>query len=227
MRASSWRLRLNRPCIYLIASASPVTQPLEVFVRSAVSGGVGMLQLREKQMTDLELLTVAQRYSAACKTCDIPFIVNDRLDIALACGAEGVHLGQDDMPAADARKIAGEHFIIGLSTHTPEQIEAAARQPVDYIGVGPIWETPTKPGRPPVGVELVRYATEHARQPFFAIGGIDAHNAGAIVEAGARGISVARWISMAADPAAAAASLSACIERARPAAHTAGTSQRG
>lgn len=198
-------------------------QPLEAFVRAAAAGGAGMVQLREKQMTDSELLDVARRYAAACKQCDILFIVNDRLDIALACGADGVHLGQEDLPPAAARRIAGEHFIIGLSTHTPEQIDAAAQLPVDYIGVGPIYETPTKPKRPAVGIELVQYAAKRAEQPFFAIGGIDPDNVEAVVQAGAQSVSVARWITTAADPAAAAAALSASMERARLAAHPTGS----
>jgi thiamine-phosphate pyrophosphorylase len=217
------RQRLNGVRIYLIADASPRLQPIEAFVRAAVAGGVGMVQLREKNMADSDLVGVARRYASVCRELGVPFVLNDRLDLALACGAEGVHLGQEDLPVADARGVAGDAFIIGLSTHTPAQIDAAAQQRVDYIGVGPIHETPTKQGRPAVGPALVRYAALHAAQPFFAIGGIDPDNVADVVRAGARGVSVLRWISNAQDPAAAAAVLSERMEWARPRAQAAGT----
>jgi thiamine-phosphate pyrophosphorylase len=217
------RERLSLVRVYLIADASPRMQPVEAFVRAAVAGGVGMVQLREKHMADNDLYDVARRYAAVCREIEVPFIVNDRIDVALACGADGVHLGQEDLPIAAARSIGGNSFIIGLSTHTPAQIEAAAQQPVDYIGVGPIHATPTKQGRPAVGTVLVRYASTHAAQPFFAIGGIDPENVAEVVAEGARGVSVLRWISNAQDAGAAAAALSERMERARPRAQAAGT----
>jgi len=212
--SASVRERLEQVRIYLITGAHPRVQPLEQLVREAIAGGVGMVQLREKTMSDAELLDVARRCAAACATAGVPFIVNDRVDVALACGADGVHLGQDDMPVADARRLGGSAFIIGLSTHSREQIDEAARSAADYIGVGPIHATPTKAGRAAVGTGLVRYAAAHAAMPFFAIGGIDADNVAAVVREGARGISVLRAISEADEPRAGARALLDRIEQA-------------
>ncbi|HET9185881.1 MAG TPA: thiamine phosphate synthase, partial [Solirubrobacterales bacterium] len=135
------------------------------------------------------------------------FIVNDDPELVRACDADGVHLGQDDHSVLEARELLGPEAIIGLSTHSEEQIATAAALPVDYISVGPIWETPTKAGRPAVGLELVRHAAEHAAHPFFAIGGIEAANAGDVVAAGARRLCAVRAIRDAPDPAAAATEL--------------------
>jgi thiamine-phosphate pyrophosphorylase len=126
-------------------------------------------------------------------------------------GADGVHVGQDDTAAAEARAIVGPERLVGLSTHSPEQISDAARVPVDYIGVGPIHATPTKPGRPAVGLELVRYANEHATVPFFAIGGIAPANVAAVRHAGADRIAVVRALTEAPDPGAVARALRASI----------------
>jgi len=135
-------------------------------------------------------------------------IVNDRADLALACGADGVHVGQDDEPLESVRATVGADLIIGISTHSPEQLEAGLASVADYLGVGPVYATPTKAGRTPVGLELVRYAAEHAAaKPWFAIGGIDAGNAPGVVEAGASRIAVVRAIRDADDPRAAAAAL--------------------
>lgn len=189
--------------------------PIEVFLREAIEGGVGMVQLREKKLSDAELLVLAQRCARACRNLGIPFIMNDRVDIALYCGANGVHVGQEDLAPHVVRELVGKNCIVGLSTHSAEQIEQATVLPVDYIGVGPVHQTPTKAGRPAVGLELVRYAAEHARQPFFAIGGLDPSNVAAVTEAGARGVSVLRWIAQASDPNAAARQLLECMEEPR------------
>lgn len=203
----SKRERLESVRIYLITDAEPRVRPIETFLREAVAGGAGMVQLREKSMSDGALLEVARSCAAVCRELEVPFIVNDRLDIALASGADGVHLGQDDLPVETARHLGGEDLIIGLSTHSPEQINAAGLSSADYIGVGPIHATPTKEGRTPVGTELVRYAAQHATQPFFAIGGLDPANVSAVLDAGATGVSVLRWIAQAADPRTAAREL--------------------
>ena len=131
----------------------------------------------------------------------VPLVVNDRPDLAALVDADYVHVGQDDLPVEVARRCG---VAVGLSTHAPEQIDHAD---ADYIGVGPVYATPTKEGRPPVGLELVRYAAEHARQPWFAIGGIDESNASDVVAAGAERIAVVRAIADADDPRAAAALL--------------------
>jgi thiamine-phosphate pyrophosphorylase len=166
-----------------------------------------MVQLRERRLPDRQLVETAALFADVCRASGALFIVNDRVDVALAAGADGVHLGQDDMPPADVRRVAGDDFIIGLSTHSAAQIDAARDSGADYIGVGPIYATPTKPGRPPVGLDLVRYAAQHARQPFFAIGGIDDGTIAAVRDAGARSVSVLRYVSSAENPAAAARTL--------------------
>jgi thiamine-phosphate pyrophosphorylase len=190
--------------IYLITDGSPSVRPIETFLAEAVAGGVGMVQLRERTLDDRSLLDVARRCASTCRRLGVPFIVNDRPDVALLAGADGVHLGQDDLPAADARRIVGADAIIGLSTHSPAQVDAARSSPVDYIGVGPVWATPTKPGRAAAGLELVRYAAAHAAMPFFAIGGIDPSTAADVVGAGAKSVSVLRWIAQSGEPRAAA-----------------------
>jgi thiamine-phosphate pyrophosphorylase len=207
--------RLERVKLYLITDAAPRVRPMEKFLREAIAGGVGMVQLRDKSLSDARLLDVAVRCAIVCRDANVPFIVNDRIDIALACGADGVHLGQDDMPVRAARMLAGDQLIIGLSTHTPEQVDAAATLDADYIGVGPIHETPTKPGRVAVGPQLVAHAAQRQAQMFFAIGGLEPGNVAPVVQAGARGVSVLRWISQAEDPAAAARAMSEQIEDAR------------
>ena len=133
----------------------------------------------------------------------LPLVVNDRPDLAVLCGADFVHVGQEDLPVAEARRFG---VGVGLSTHAPREVDAAD---ADYIGVGPVFATPTKEGRPAVGLELVRYTAERARSPWFAIGGIDASNVGDVVEAGARRIAVVRAIGEAEDPERAAAELRA------------------
>jgi thiamine-phosphate pyrophosphorylase len=166
---------------------------------------VDILQLREKQAWPRRLLAAARGAAARCAEHGVLFIVNDDPRLALAAGADGVHVGQTDMPPAAAREIVGDDLLIGRSTHTPAEIDAS--DGADYIGVGPVHATPTKPGRPAVGLELVRYAAAHATVPFFAIGGIDATNVAAVRAAGARRIAVVRAIAAAADPAAAAREL--------------------
>lgn len=185
--------------LYVITDARP-RLPLERFLDAAISGGVGMVQLRDKQLTDADLLAVASACARICRQRGVAFIVNDRMDIAIAADADGVHLGQDDMPVDTARALLGPDRIIGLSTHARKEIDAAREAPADYIGVGPVHETPTKPGRPAVGLDLVRYAAAHAAQPFFAIGGIEPANVDEVFEAGAHGVSVHRYITQSPDP---------------------------
>lgn len=198
------RAQLEGVRLYLITDARPALQPFEAFLERAIAGGVGMVQLRDRALEDAELLRIAIRGVRTCAALGVPFIINDRADIAMLAGADGVHLGQDDLPPSQARRIVGLDAIVGLSTHSPAQIQASEAEPVDYIGVGPIHATPTKPGRPAVGAELVRFAAAHCSRPFFAIGGIDPKNVGELVAAGGRAVSVLRWVSHARDPQAAA-----------------------
>jgi thiamine-phosphate pyrophosphorylase len=183
----------------------------EGFLHAAIDGGVDVVQLRDKEGSDAEVLEAAAGFRAVCAERGVPFLLNDRPDLAVQVGADGVHVGQDDMPVAEARRIVGPDRLVGLSTHSPAQVDAAAG--VDYIAVGPVHETPTKPGRPAAGPELVRYASARARVPWFAIGGLDAGNVGDVVAAGARRVVVVRAIAEAADPRAAAAALRAALER--------------
>jgi thiamine-phosphate pyrophosphorylase len=180
----------------------------DAFLERALRGGVDIVQLRLKDADDETTIATARRYVAVCRAHGVPLILNDRPDLVSATGADGVHVGQDDLPVAQARALVGPDRIVGLSTHSPAQIDAAAAQPeVDYIGVGPVHATPTKPGRPAVGLDLVRYAAGHAATPYFAIGGIDAGNVAAVRSAGATRIAVVRAITDAPDPEAAARAL--------------------
>jgi thiamine-phosphate pyrophosphorylase len=214
---------LSKARLYLIMDASPKRGPVEAFIESAISGGVDVIQLREKMLPDRELVALARRCAETCRRLHVPFIVNDRFDVALACGADGVHVGQDDLPAYDVRRAVGDDLIVGLSTHSEIEINLANcsvdnRLAVDYIGVGPVYETPTKQGRPAVGTGLVHYAALHAPVPFFAIGGLEPATIAPVIAAGATRLSVRRWIVQAQDPAAAARSLLEAYDRARAAA---------
>lgn len=179
---------------------------------AALAGGVDILQLRLKDADDDAILAQAARVQAVCRRYRVPFLLNDRPDLARAAGADGVHLGQEDMPVAEARALLGPDAIIGLSTHTPAQVDAAEALAIDYFAVGPIHATPTKPGHPAVGEALIRYAASRAVTPFFAIGGIDTSTVIAARAAGAHAVAVVRAITDASDPTAAAAALRAALE---------------
>jgi thiamine-phosphate pyrophosphorylase len=201
------RERLRTARLYFVCDARPGGRDPEALVRAALGGGVDILQLREKELGQAEIERAADTFRRVCDTYSALFIVNDDPDLARACDADGVHLGQDDGSVEEARELLGPDAIIGLSTHSEEQIAAAAERPVDYISVGPIWETPTKAGRPAVGLELISHAAEQATWPFFAIGGIDPANAEDVVRAGAQRLCAVRAIRDAADPRVAAEAL--------------------
>ncbi len=201
------RAALHRARLYLVCDERP-----DEFLERALRGGVDMVQLRIKHGTDDEIISAARRYAALCSAHGALLIINDRPDLVAAGGADGVHVGQDDVPIDEARRLVGPGRLVGLSTHSPAQIEAAAAEPeIDYIGVGPVHATPTKPGRAAVGLELVRYAAAHAATPFFAIGGIDTTNAATVHAAGARRIAVVRALTGAGDPQRTARSLRTAI----------------
>ena len=199
------RERLRTARLYFVCDARPHGQEPEPLLRAALNGGADIVQLREKDLGRRVIERSAGTFRRLCDTYGVLFIVNDDPDLARACDADGVHLGQHDVAVAEARRVLGSDALIGLSTHDAEQVEAA--EGVEYISVGPVWETPTKAGRPAVGLELVRHAANKARVPFFAIGGIDPSNAREVVEAGAERLCVVRAIRDAEDPAAAAAEL--------------------
>ena len=205
---------LEEARLYLISPAIIGRRPLGDAVPELAAAGVDIIQVREKSMEAGELLQLGEPIAEACREAGIPLIVNDRPDVALALDA-GVHLGQRDLPVAIARRILGG-VIVGVSTHAPAEIDDAveAPEPIDYIAVGPVYETPTKPGRPGVGLDLVRYAAGSATIPWFAIGGIDATNVGDVVEAGARRVAVVRAVTESPDPASAAAELRAALDAA-------------
>jgi len=200
------RERLRTARLYFVCEARPQTD-LESLLRAALTGGADIVQLREKELGRAEIERAAATFRRVADTFSALFILNDDPELARACDADGVHVGQDDVSAEQARELLGEDAIVGLSTHSKEQIAASAGRPVDYISVGPIWETPTKEGRPAVGLDLIRHAAKNAPQPFFAIGGIDPGNAGEVVEAGAQRLCVVRALRDAADPAATATEL--------------------
>jgi len=189
--------------LYFVVEASASDRLLN----EALAGGCDLVQLRDHNASDDELLEAAERFREACDAHGALFVVNDRPEIALQAGADGVHVGQDDLPVDAVRRLVGPDVFIGLSTHAPEQFDAALASDADYLSVGPIWETPTKEGRPAAGLEYVRYAGANATKPWFAIGGIDAQNIDEVVAAGATRAVVVRAIRDAEDPRAVASAL--------------------
>jgi thiamine-phosphate pyrophosphorylase len=175
------RERLAAAHLYLVCDHAPGGRGLSDLLEAAIAGGVDIVQLRDKVLDDEALLTVARRARELCERLGALFILNDRPLVAREAAADGVHVGPD--------------MLIGLSTHAPEEIDSADPALVDYIGVGPVHATPTKPGRPAVGLELVRYAAAHARVTFFAIGGLDARNVDEAISAGAHRVCVLRAIA--------------------------------
>lgn len=188
---------LDSAALYLVTSPS---ENLFSTVEAALKGGLGLVQYRDKEADDGTRFQNAQKLRELCRDYGALFIVNDRVDLALAVDADGVHLGQDDMPFAWARQMLGQHKLIGRSTHSPEQLKAAIAEGADYVGVGPVYETPTKAGRPAAGLEYVKYAAEHCSIPWYAIGGIDTQNIHEVLGAGAQRVSVVRAIMQAEQP---------------------------
>lgn len=168
-------------------------------VEEAIRGGVDMIQLREKGMEARPWLELAGQLARLCRKNKVFFIVNDRVDIAAASGADGVHLGQDDFPVAAARKFLGRNKIIGKSTHSIDQARAALKEEVDYLAVGPIFWTDTKTIDRPVGPQLVGQVRRLTRKPILAIGGIKPENAASVIAAGATGVAVVSALMAAPD----------------------------
>ncbi len=193
---------IDRARLYLVCDARPGGRDPEELLRPALRGGVNVVQLRDKSADDREIVRAGRSFRRLCDAYDALFIVNDRPDLAVACGADGVHVGQGDARIEEVRSFLGPDCLIGLSTHSQEQVDCASA--VDYLAVGPVFATPTKPTYEPVGLELVRYAAERAAVPFFAIGGIDPSNVGKVVAAGAQRVAVVRAIVEGDDPAEAA-----------------------
>jgi thiamine-phosphate pyrophosphorylase len=205
------RQRLHDARLYFVADRAGMEHALE----AALAGGADLFQLRDKDASDDDLLAAAESAREQCRAAGALFVLNDRPDLAAACGADGVHVGQDDMPVSRARAIVGADAIVGLSTHSMQQAQAGCRSGADYIAVGPVHATPTKEGRPAIGVEPVKYAAAHVSVPWFAIGGIDSTTVRDVVRAGARRIVVVRALTDADDPEATARELRASLNGGR------------
>ena len=203
--------------LYLVTDRSLcLGRRLETIVAAAVCGGVTAVQVRDKNCPTQEYIDIARRVKSVLQPIGVPLIINDRLDVALAAGADGVHIGQDDMPYSEARRILGPAAIIGLSVESPQQAAEAEGIDVDYLGVSPIFATPTKPDtRSLWGIEGLRALRSRSRRVLVAIGGLNAENAGAVIEAGADGIAVVSAICSAPAPEEAARELRRVIDRAR------------
>jgi thiamine-phosphate pyrophosphorylase len=198
------RRRLAAARLYVVTDARQGRGDLAAFLEEILDAGVDVIQLREKDAEAGDLLRWAEVFREAAERHQALFFVNDRADVALACGADGVHVGQDDLPPAFVRGLVGPDVLIGLSTHDPGQFAGAAPE-ADHLCAGPVHATPTKPGRPATGLDLIRFAAGREvegmeRRPWFAIGGIDRDTLGDVVEAGARRIVVVRAVTGSDDP---------------------------
>lgn len=201
-----WSLRDRS--LYL---CTPIREDLERFVTQCVEGGVDVVQLRDKDNDDRTILQAATRLATTCADLGVPFIVNDRPDIAHAVGADGVHVGQDDVTVSSCRAVLGDLAIVGLSTHSPEQLEAALAEPASYLSAGPVEATPTKPGRDGTGTAYAGFASRRTELPVFVTGGVTTASIPGLVALGARHFVVVRALTTAADPRSAAAALAEAI----------------
>jgi thiamine-phosphate pyrophosphorylase len=191
---------------------TPLRVDLVKFVGAAIDGGVDVVQLREKVADARDILRAAGELVELCAARSVPFILNDRPDLALSCGADGVHVGQDDAPVELCRQILGPDKIVGLSTHAPADLEAARRTDATYLSAGPVEATPTKPGRPGTGLGYAGEATRVAGRPVFVTGGVTPRTIPAMANAGVRRFVVVRYLTESHDPAKSAAELRTAIE---------------
>jgi thiamine-phosphate pyrophosphorylase len=193
---------------------TPIRDDLVEFVTACVAGGVGVVQLRDKVHDDRDLLAAAERLASCCGALKVPFLVNDRCDVALAVGADGVHVGQDDLPVRRCRDLLGDDAIVGLSTHAPSELDAALDEAATYLSAGPVEATPTKPGRPGTGVGYAAEAARRATVPVYVTGGVSVASIPGLVAAGLRHFVVVRALTESSDPAASARELADAIARA-------------
>lgn len=206
--------------LYLCTADRP---DLAAFLQACISGGVDVVQLRDKRLEARQLLRRAALAAEVCGRFGVPFIINDRPDLAIACSASGVHVGQDDIPPGIARAIVGSEAIVGLSTHAPAEWEAAtdgpgARDGVDYFSAGPVSETPTKPGRPGTGLSYLEYvastsAGSPGAVPWFVTGGVTPETVPDMAAAGARRFVVVRYLTESEDPERSAGRIREAIDR--------------
>lgn len=201
---------LMRARLMLLWTPSQCQGDAVLILQKALAGGVDCVQVREKTATTRELYQLALLAEPHVRRGNAQFIINDRVDVAVACGADGAHLGQDDLPIADARKFVKNGFLIGLSTHSLDQVRGACDRGADYLGFGPMFPTATKPAESPIGPADLDSASLLARRPVFAIGGL---TAGRILQIGARRAAISSAILNAEDPEAAAAEIRAALER--------------
>ena len=208
--AGGWDLSERR--LYL---CTPNRDDLEEFIDACIVGGVDVVQLRDKHLSDPDLIARGRVAQQVCAGHRVPFILNDRPDLAVAVGADGVHVGQDDTPARAARALIGNHRLLGLSTHVRAELTTAVDQqlPVDYVSAGPVHATPTKPGRPGTGLDYIREAVSLSPWPVWITGGVDPDTVGEMIGAGARHFVVVRWLTDAVDPAGHARQLRQAIDR--------------
>jgi thiamine-phosphate pyrophosphorylase len=192
---------------------TPDRPDLATFIADCVAGGVDVVQLRDKELEARPLLARAAVAAAVCRDLGVPFILNDRPDLALEVGADGVHVGQDDAPVSLARRIIGPDAIVGLSTHGPADLEGAATEDVTYISAGPVEATPTKPGRPGTGLGYVTQASARSSVPVFVTGGVTPETIPALTRAGVRHFVVVRYLTGASDARRAAQALRRAIDR--------------
>ena len=199
--------------LYLVSGTKLNGASLHELIPELAAAGVDIVQLREKEMEPDDLIRAGEPIADACRAAGVTFIINDRPDVAVALEADGVHVGQEDAPVEDARGVVGDR-IVGLSTHSPAQFDAALRADIEYAAAGPVFETPTKPGRPAAGLDLIRHAhlSQRRELPWFAIGGIRSTTLPDVLEAGARRIVVVRAITEAPDPILAAATLKGMLD---------------
>ena len=195
------RDRVAEAHLYLVLDGTASADLLDAGLR----GGVDVVQLRDKELPDEEVIAAAASFRAACDRHGALFVLNDRPDLVAACDADGVHVGQSDTPVGDARAAVGDDLLVGLSIEAVEQLDAI--DGADYLGVGAVFPTPTKTDATAAGLELVHAAAKRVQIPWFAIGGIDLTTAGEVIAAGAPGIAVVRAIRDADDPEAAARAL--------------------
>ena len=205
------RADLGDRCLYL---CTPDRPDLQQFIDACIAGGVEVVQLREKNLEARALLERARLAVQVCRHHGVPFILNDRPDLALEVEADGVHVGQEDASPALVRRIVGDDVIVGLSTHAPNDLDDALEQPVDYLSAGPVSPTPTKPGRSGTGLRYLTYVVERAKTPWFVTGGVTPDSVKMMAAAGARRFVVVRYLTEAEDPKAAAKTLRDAISKA-------------
>ncbi len=205
------RTSLERRRLYLCTSDR---DDLAEFLSACVAGGVDLVQLRDKHLDARRLVERATLAAGMCRELGVPFILNDRPDLALDVGADGVHVGQDDASPSLARRILGDDAIVGLSTHAEHELDRSRTAPVDYVSAGPVTPTPTKPGRPGTGPGYIRYAVEHAGRPVFVTGGVTPETVPRLAAAGARQFVVVRYLTESDEPERAARRLAEAIDAA-------------